>query len=90
MHGDRRHARSTPSGGRRTAELIPGARFELIEGMGHDYPPQYWDRLVSLVTEHARAEPPEAPPQPKVNTRCHAASTRSSPRRSTLPSVGRW
>ena len=27
-----------PSGGRRTAELVPGARFVLIEGMGHDYP----------------------------------------------------
>lgn len=46
-----------PSGGRRTAEVIPGARFELIEGMGHDYPPQYWDRLVALVTAHAKAAP---------------------------------
>jgi pimeloyl-ACP methyl ester carboxylesterase len=43
-----------PSGGRRTAESIPGARFELIEGMGHDYPPQLWDRLVQLVTDHAQ------------------------------------
>ena len=38
-----------PSGGRRTAEAIPGARFVLLEGMGHDYPPEYWDQLVSLV-----------------------------------------
>ncbi len=41
------------SGGRRTAEAIPGARLVLIDGMGHDYPPQFWDQLVSLVTEHA-------------------------------------
>ena len=44
-----------PSGGRRTAEAIPGARFVLIEGMGHDYPPAYWDQIVALVTEHAPA-----------------------------------
>ncbi|MFM2073635.1 MAG: hypothetical protein RLZZ623_3899 [Actinomycetota bacterium] len=43
------------SGGRRTAELVPGARFELIEGMGHDYPPQLWQRWVDLVTEFTSA-----------------------------------
>ena len=42
-------------GGRRTAELVPGARFELIEGMGHDYPPQLWSRWVALVVGHIRA-----------------------------------
>jgi pimeloyl-ACP methyl ester carboxylesterase len=44
-----------PSGGRRTAELIPGARFVLLEGMGHDYPQAYWDEWVELVTDHAVA-----------------------------------
>jgi pimeloyl-ACP methyl ester carboxylesterase len=39
------------SGGRRTAELIPGARFVAIEGMGHDYPPQLWPRLIAEVTQ---------------------------------------
>jgi pimeloyl-ACP methyl ester carboxylesterase len=41
------------SGGRRTAECIPGARIEVIEGMGHDYPPAYWDRWVELIANHA-------------------------------------
>jgi pimeloyl-ACP methyl ester carboxylesterase len=43
--------------GRRTAEVIPGARFQLVEGMGHDYPPQYWDRVVELISSHAMAAP---------------------------------
>ena len=54
VHGDA-DTLVDPSGGRRTAEAVPGARFVLIEGMGHDYPPEHWDRLVSLVTDHARA-----------------------------------
>jgi pimeloyl-ACP methyl ester carboxylesterase len=49
IHGDR-DTLLDQSGGRRTAELVPGARFELIEGMGHDYPPQLWERWVDLVT----------------------------------------
>ncbi|MGD9999581.1 MAG: alpha/beta fold hydrolase [Ilumatobacteraceae bacterium] len=58
VHGDR-DTLIDQSGGRRTAELIPGARFELIEGMGHDYPPQLWPRLTQLIAEfvHANAEP---------------------------------
>lgn len=39
--------------GRRTAELIPGARFEVILGMGHDYPPQLWAAWVELVAGFA-------------------------------------
>lgn len=52
IHGDK-DTLIDASGGRRTAELIPDARFELIEGMGHDYPPQLWDRWVDLVATHA-------------------------------------
>ena len=52
MHGDT-DTLIGADGGRRTAELIPGARFELIEGMGHDYPPQLWERWVELVAQHA-------------------------------------
>jgi pimeloyl-ACP methyl ester carboxylesterase len=37
------------SGGRRTAELIPGASFVAIEGMGHDYPPELWPRWVDEI-----------------------------------------
>ena len=47
-----------PIGGRRTAELVPGARFELIDGMGHDYPPQLWERWVDLVAGHVFAARP--------------------------------
>ena len=57
LHGDADRLVDA-SGGRRTADAIPGARFELIEGLGHDYPPAYWDTIVRLVTDHARAASP--------------------------------
>jgi pimeloyl-ACP methyl ester carboxylesterase len=41
-----------PSGGRRTAELVPGARLLLVENMGHDRPPALWPRLVDAISEH--------------------------------------
>ncbi len=37
----------TPGAGRHTAEVIPGARYVEIEGMGHDLPPGWWDRLAT-------------------------------------------
>src|SRR3954453_22720519 len=41
-----------PSGGRRTAELVPGARLILLEDMGHDRPPALWPALIEAITEH--------------------------------------
>ncbi|MFM7064934.1 MAG: alpha/beta fold hydrolase [Actinomycetes bacterium] len=41
------------SGGRRTAELVPGAQFHQLDGMGHDLPEPYWDRIVDVVVENA-------------------------------------
>ena len=41
------------SGGKATADAIPGARLELIEGMGHDLPAQLWPRFVELIVETA-------------------------------------
>jgi pimeloyl-ACP methyl ester carboxylesterase len=47
IHGSR-DTLIDPSGGRRTAELIPGARYVEIDGMGHDYPPPVWKEWVTI------------------------------------------
>jgi pimeloyl-ACP methyl ester carboxylesterase len=41
-----------PSGGRRTAELVPGAGLLLIEDMGHDRPVALWPQLVDAIGDH--------------------------------------
>lgn len=46
LHGSR-DTLIQPSGGRHTAEVIPGARYVEIEGMGHDYPRAVWDQWVA-------------------------------------------
>jgi len=47
-----------PSGGRATADAIPGATLLLVPGMGHDMPPALADRFVAELTAHfATAEP---------------------------------
>jgi pimeloyl-ACP methyl ester carboxylesterase len=43
----------SPSGGRATARAIPGARLEIIEGMGHDLPRVLWPRLIDAFVAHA-------------------------------------
>jgi pimeloyl-ACP methyl ester carboxylesterase len=53
IHGDA--DRLAPlEAGRATAAAIPGSRLEIIEGMGHDYPPQFRHRLVELISTHAK------------------------------------
>jgi len=42
-----------PSGGRATADAVPGARLLTIEGMGHDLPRMAWDRIVDAIAENA-------------------------------------
>lgn len=43
-----------PSGGRATAEAIPGAELLLIEGMGHNLPPGLWARLADAIAATVR------------------------------------
>lgn len=51
LHGD--HDRLVQiSGGERTAELVPGAQLRVLEGMGHDMPPAYWDRIVAGLVDN--------------------------------------
>jgi len=54
IHGSR-DTLIDPSGGRRTAELIPGARYVEIEGMGHDYPTAVWEQWVRTWSDFVRS-----------------------------------
>jgi pimeloyl-ACP methyl ester carboxylesterase len=42
------------------AQHIPGARLEIIPGMGHDLPPPLLPRFVKLIVQHARNAQPAA------------------------------
>ncbi len=41
-----------PSGGKATAAAVPGARLELVPGMGHELPPELTDRFVAELAGH--------------------------------------
>ncbi|MEV3970155.1 alpha/beta hydrolase [Streptomyces sp. NPDC050698] len=41
-----------PSGGKRTAELVPGAELLLVPDMGHDRPRELWPELIDAVVTH--------------------------------------
>jgi pimeloyl-ACP methyl ester carboxylesterase len=45
----------TPSGGERTAELVPGAKLLMIDDMGHDLPLPLWPMYVEEISRHVRA-----------------------------------
>lgn len=42
-----------PSGGRATADAIPGARLMMVDGMGHDFPRQLWPDFVEAIAANA-------------------------------------
>ena len=44
-----------PEAGRETAQLIPNAKFELIEDMGHDIPPALGNTLSTIIIDHIRS-----------------------------------
>ncbi len=44
----------TPSGGFRTAELIPGAHLLFVADMGHDMPEPLWPLFVDAIHSHLR------------------------------------
>lgn len=44
-----------PSGGRRTAELVPGAKLLELADMGHDLPEPLWPTLVEAIIAHGHA-----------------------------------
>ena len=44
-----------PSGGERTAALVPGARWVLIADMGHDRPRPLWDAICQPIWAHTGA-----------------------------------
>jgi pimeloyl-ACP methyl ester carboxylesterase len=54
-----------PSGGQATAQAIPGARLELIDGLGHDFPPGAWPRIIGAIADNAR----RADASPRASTK---------------------
>ncbi len=50
------------SGGKATARAIPGSKLMMLEGMGHDLPRAYWQRLLDAIEDHVRAADREVSP----------------------------
>lgn len=47
----------TPSGGRRTASLVPGSELMLVRDMGHDRPEPLWPLLRDALVRHSTNHP---------------------------------
>ena len=39
-------------GGKETAQLIPGAKLLIIDGMGHDMPQEAWPEIIDAISNH--------------------------------------
>jgi pimeloyl-ACP methyl ester carboxylesterase len=50
-----------PSGGRATAEAIPGARLLMLDGMGHDMPPELWLQIIDAIAENTASSERTSP-----------------------------
>jgi pimeloyl-ACP methyl ester carboxylesterase len=46
----------TPSGGERTAELVPNSTLLMVDDMGHDLPRPLWPMYVDAISSHARSD----------------------------------
>lgn len=57
IHGDA-DPLVTPSGGRATAEAVPGAELLMIPGAGHDLPEAAWPTIVEAIVANARRPVP--------------------------------
>jgi pimeloyl-ACP methyl ester carboxylesterase len=42
-----------PSGGERTAEVVPDAKLLMVDGMGHDLAPTLWPQIIEAFVSHA-------------------------------------
>lgn len=55
LHGDR-DPLVLPAAGRATAAAVPGARLEVLRGVGHDMPRAIWPRAIAAIEANARRE----------------------------------
>jgi pimeloyl-ACP methyl ester carboxylesterase len=52
IHG-RQDTLIQPSGGERTADLVPNSRLLLLDGMGHDLPEPLWPAIIDAIVANA-------------------------------------